>query len=375
MKGTVVVGGSVARRVEYGGHVWAVLQWAMGLRSAGWAVLFLDRLDPAPGVRRSRRVGQFVEIMRMFRFEGAFSLDVGGNEEPVGLARKEVVRVTRTADLLLNIMGFVEDPIVLAAARRRVFLDTHPGFPQMWHALGQTDVFARHDAFATVGQNVGRPGCVIPRGGLDWIPVLPPVVSRLWLAGEEKMGPFTGVGSWRGPIDPVVFEGRTYGLRLDEFRRFASVPRESGLPFEMALEIDREDRPDAKHLEEGGWRLVDPDAVAGGPLHYWRYVRSSRSEFMVAKNMDVRSQSGWIGDRTACYLASGRPALIQDTGLEGDLAAGQGLVTFRTPEEAVEGARRVDAEWARHARAARALAMERFDARRVLGGLVDAVAA
>lgn len=375
MNGAVVVGGAIARRVEYGGHVWAVLQWAMGLRSAGWPVLFLDRLDPRPGLRRSRQVERFVDIMRLFRFEGSYSLDLGPDEEPIGLSRHEVTRVVKGADFLLNVMGYIDDPTLLAAARRRVFLDIDPGFPQMWHALEYCDMFAGHDAFVTVGRNVGRADCTVPSRGLDWIPVNPPVVSSLWPVSEEKRGAFTGVGSWRGPYDPVVFQGQTYGLRVHEFRRFASVPRHSGLPFEMALEFDPADSSDAARLEDGGWRLVDPQHVAGGPLHYWRYVRSSRCEFLVAKNMYVRSRSGWVSDRTACYLMAGRPALVQDTGLQGDLAAGEGLVTFRTPEEAVDGARRLDAEWPRHARAARALAMEHFDARRVLRGLVDALAA
>jgi len=375
MKAAVVVGGAVARRIEYGGHVWAVLQWALGLRSAGWPVLFLDRLDTEPGLRASPRVDRFVRTMRLFGLEDAFSLDLGPYEEPVGLPRSEVLAATRRADFLLNIMGYVQDPDVLAAARRRVFLDIDPGFPQMWHALGLCDMFAGHEAFLTVGRNVGRPGCTVPSAGLRWIPVHPPVVSELWPATDKTGEAFTGVASWRGPYDPVVYQGRTYGLRVHEFRRFSSVPRSSGLPFEIALDIAPEDSRDLSGLREGGWCVVDPRCVAGSPLGYRRYVRGSRCEFQVAKNMYVDTRSGWVSDRTACYLASGRPALVQDTGLDGDLAAGEGLVTFRTPDEAVEGARRIDADWARHAHAARSIAMEHFEARRVLPALVDAVAA
>lgn len=375
MNAAVVVGGAVARRVEYGGHVWALLQWAIGLRSAGWRVLFLDRLDPAPALRTSRRVERFVQVMRQFGFEGAFSLDLGPGEEPVGLNRPEVVRVVRDADFLLNIMGYIEDPTVLAAARRRVFLDIDPGFPQMWRALGLCDMFAGHDAFATVGRNVGRADCDVPTCGLDWIPVSPPVVTELWPVREKGGGSFTSVGSWRGPYDPVVYQGRAYGLRVHEFRSFMSVPRTSGLPFEIALDIAPEDSSDLARLHEGGWQVVDPRSVADSPLGYRRYVQDSRCEFQVAKNIYVDTRGGWVSERTACYLSSGRPALVQDTGLGGDLAKGEGLVTFRSPEEAVEGARRLDADWSRHARAARSLAVEHFEARRVVRGLVDAVAA
>jgi hypothetical protein len=375
MKPGVVVGGAVARRVEYGGHVWALLQWAMGLRSAGWQVLFLDRLDPAPALRASPRVERFVQVMKQFGFEGSFSLDLGPGEDPVGLPRPEVERVVRGADFLLNIMGYIDDPVVLAAARRSIFLDIDPGFPQMWQALGLCDMFAGHDRFATVGRNVGRADCAVPTCGLDWIPVSPPVVSELWPVVERRGGSFTGVGSWRGPYDPVVYEGRTYGLRVHEFRRFVSVPRTSGLPFEIALDIAPEDSGDLERLQQGGWHVVDPSSVAATPSDYRRYVQESRSEFQVAKNIYVDTCSGWVSERTACYLASGRPALVQDTGLDGDITGKEGLVTFRSPEEAVDGARRVDADWSRHARAARSLAMEHFEARRVLQGLVDAVAA
>lgn len=375
MSGAVVVGGAVARRIEYGGHVWALLQWVLGMRRLGWPVLFLDRLEPRPGLRCSARVGRFVEVMRLFGLEGAFSLDIGPDQEPVGLPRREVLRVVSDADMALDIMGYMGDQEVLDGARRRVFVDIDPGFPQMWRALGYCDPFRGYDAFVTVGRNVGREDCAIPSLGLPWIPVKPPVVLDLWPASLEKGGRFTSVGSWRGPYDPVVFQGETYGLRVHEFRRFTSVPRDSGLPFEIALQIESEDAADTERLRSGGWRLVDPAHVARHPLHYRRYVLGSRAEFMVAKNMYVRSRSGWISERTACYLAAGRPALVQDTGLDGDLAAGEGMVPFTTLDEAIDGARRIDADWHRHARAARELAEEHFDARRVLGELAEAVAA
>ncbi|HSG08974.1 MAG TPA: hypothetical protein VLA36_11500 [Longimicrobiales bacterium] len=374
MKPMVILGGAVARRVEFGGHVWAMLQWALGMRRLGWKVLFLDRLDPEPGLRHSSRVERFVSTMRRFELEESFSLDLGPDEEPVGWSRKEVLEATARADFFFNIMGYIDDPAVLGVARRLVFVDIDPGFPQMWAALGYCDMFAGHDAFVTVGGNIGGPGCTVPTQGLAWTPVRPPVVLELWPPSEDRGSRFTSVGSWRGPYDPVVFEGETYGLRVHEFRRFASVPRDSGLAFEVALDVAEEDREDVDRLEDGGWAVVDPTSVSSDPEQYQRYIRGSRSEFLVAKNMYVRSKGGWLSDRTACYLASGRPALVQDTGLVGDMATGEGLVTFATRQEAVAGALRIEAEWARHSKAARELAAEYFDARRVLSGLVDAVA-
>ena len=375
MKGAVVVAGAVARRIEAGGHVWALLQWALGFRQLGWSVLFLDRLDPEPGLRDSPRVRRFVETMAGLGLADGYSLDLGPHDEPVGLGRDAVRARVRSSDFLLNVMGYLEDPELLAQARRRVFLDIDPGFGQMWRALGLCDLFARHDAFVTVGTRVGREGCRIPTCGLDWIPTLPPVVLDQWTPLAEASQRFTSVAAWRGPWAPIEFEGERYGLRAHEFRRFADVPRASGLALEVALDIDAADAADAARLREGGWRLSDPNEVSGTPDDYRSYVRGSRAEFSVAKGMYVRAKSGWVSDRTACYLASGRPALVQDTGLDGAVETGLGLVTFATPEEAVDRARALHGDWRRHARAARALGVERFDSDRVLGRLAEAVAA
>lgn len=373
--GAVVVAGAVARRLDCGGHVWALLQWALGFRKLGWSVVFLDRLDPAPGLRDSAGVARFIETMASFGLADSFSLDLGPDEEPVGLPRAAVLEKVGEADLLVNVMGYLQDSELLARARKRVFLDIDPGFGQMWRALGLCDVFRGHDAFVTVGTRVGRDDCRVPTCDLTWTTTLPPVVIDRWPLSAEHSASFTSVGTWRGPWAPVEYEGERFGLRVHEFRRFASLPRESGLDFEIALDIDQEDRSDASRLVEGGWRLSDPRSVSATPQQYHRYVQSSLAEFAIAKEMYVHARTGWVSDRTACYLASGRPAIVQDTGLDDTIETGLGLLTFTTPEEAKSAAQMVHRDWHRHARAARALAVEHFDSDRVLGRLVDEVAA
>lgn len=374
-EGALVVAGAVARRIDCGGHVWALLQWVLGFQELGWSVVFLDRLDPAPDRRGSPEVRRFLETMESFDLSDSFSLDIGPGEEPVGLSRREVRKRVGEADLLLNVMGYLDDPELLAAARRRVFIDIDPGFGQMWRALGLCDLFRGHDAFVTVGTRVGRDDCRVPTCGLTWITTLPPVVIDRWPPSAERGTSFTSVGSWRGPWGPVEYDGERYGLRVHEFRQFAAVPRETGLDFEIALDIDPEDHADASRLVEGGWRLSDPRSVSGTPQHYRRYVQASLAEFAIAKGMYVRARTGWVSDRTACYLASGRPAIVQDTGLDGAIETGMGLLTFSTPEEAISAARTVHVDWRRHARAARALAVERLDSNRVLGKLLNELAA
>ena len=291
--------------------------------------------------------------------------------EVAGRPHAEAVERARRSLLLLNVMGYLDDEDVLAAAPLRVFLDIDPGFGQMWHALDLARPFEGHDRHVTVGGNVGRPGCAVPTCGLDWIGVLPPVELSEWpVAAEPADRRFTSIVSWRGPFGPIEYEGRTYGLRVHEFRKYLDLPQRTGATFELALDIDDADEADRTRLVEHGWRLADPLGAAGDPWRYRGYVQGSAAELMIAKNLYVDTRSGWFSDRTACYLASGRPALVQDTGLGDLLPLGEGLLAFSSPEEAAEGVARIQAEPARHARAARALAEEHLAAERVLPALL-----
>jgi hypothetical protein len=287
-----------------------------------------------------------------------------------GLTREELLARTRQARFLLNIMGFVRDPELLEAARRRVFLDIDPGFGQIWRELGLADVFAGHDDFVTVGRNVGRAGCAVPTCGLRWLTLPHPVV--LERCPEAAGGTdFTSVGSWRGPYDRLEYRGLSLGVRAHELRKFARVPLLVEAPFRLALEIDASDQRDITLLEDSGWQLVDPREAASDPAAYLRFVQGSLAEFTVAKEAYVTLRTGWLGDRTALYLASGKPALVEDTGLEGHYPLGEGLLAFSTLEDAVAGAQQIIGDYSTHARAARRLAERELDARLVLTRLLE----
>jgi hypothetical protein len=371
---SIVISAALAHRVGYGGHAWALLQYVLGFRELGFDVTVVDRLES--GMLHGTSEGSALAYLdRLLAGEGVAYSVLGANGiVHAGPSRAELFEKARAARFLLNVMGFVDDPELLAAARRRVFLDIDPGFGQVWRELGLADVFAGHDDFVTVGRNVGRPECGVPTGGATWLTIPHPVVLDRCpvVAGGEA---FTSVGSWRGPYDRIEYEGRSLGLRAHEFRKFAELPRLVDTSFAVALEIDPTDQADRELLRDNGWQLVDPRQVAYDPSAYLRFVQGSAAELTIAKGMYVELQSGWLGDRTACYLASGKPALVQDTGLSGHYPLGEGLVTFSALDEAVEGAHRILDNHSMHARAARMLAESHFDSRLVLTRLLEELAA
>ena len=372
MSGRIVVAGAVAQKPHCAGHAWQFLQYLLGFRRLGWEVCFIDRIGGGDPVAGARQLG---DVMAWAGLEGAWSLGLPGGER-AGLGRARVLERIRDADLLLNVMGFENDEELLGAARLRVFLDTDPGFGQMWHALGLADIFAGHDAHVTIGTHIGAPGCTVPTCGLDWITTPQPVVLDAWpLAPPAPGGAFTSVASWRGAYGPIDYDGHRYGLRVHQLRRFAELPARARGRFELALDIHPADAADAKRLRDGGWRLRPPAEVAGTLDDYRDYLRGSAAEVMVAKGMYVDSRSGWFSERSTCYLASGRPVLAQDTGLAELYPLGEGLIAFDTLEEAIAGAQELRAHPARHAAAARALAEEHFDSDLVLGRLLDALGA
>jgi hypothetical protein len=380
MPGTIVIAGSLAQRPHHGGHTWVFLQYLLGFRRLGWDVLFLDRLEPGmcfdesgreSGLEDSVALRYFLDVMRRFGLGESFALawDRGGRF--VGLSRREVLERVKGSALLLNVMGFFDDAEVLAAAPLKAFLDIDPGFGQMWQDQGLHDLFRDHDRYVTIGQNVGRPDCTVPTCGIDWVTTPQPVVLEHWPASAgDAAGPITSIASWRGPFGPIEYNGRVYGLRVHEFRRFIDLPRRTGRRFELALDIHPAEANDLALLDAHGWLRVDPRRAAGDPWAYQDYIRRSSAEFMVAKNLYVQTNGGWFSDRSICYLASGRPVLAQDTGIGHLYPADEGLVTFGTVEEAAEGVRRITGDYARHARAARAVAEEFFDSDKVLRSLL-----
>jgi hypothetical protein len=365
---SILIGVALAHRHGYGGHAWALLQYVLGFRDLGFDVTVVDRLEPGM-TADSRAALRYLD--ELLAGEDVSYAVLGAD---AGLRRDDLLARARRSRLLLNVMGFVRDAELLDAVRHRVFLDIDPGFGQVWHEQGLADLFDGHDAFVTVGRNVGRRSCGVPMCDRDWVVTPHPVV--LARCPVTPLGDaFTSVGSWRGPYGPLEHHGHALGLRVHEFRRFVDLPSRVDARFTVALELDDADRADRELLGERGWDIADPKDVAPSPAAYLRFVRSSLAEFTVAKGLYVTLNTGWLGDRTCCYLASGRPALVQDTGLGAHYAVGEGLVTYTSLDEATAGADSILADPTGHAAAARRLAERELDSRRVLPRLLEEVAA
>jgi hypothetical protein len=285
-----------------------------------------------------------------------------------GRSREHVVEYAKSADLFINLSGgtwFWRDEY--ARIPRKVFIDSDPAFTQL--SIAKNDewyvkFFRGFDRLFTFGSNIGTPVCEVPTGEFTWHKTWQPVVTALWSTTERPTRDrYTSVMSWT--IESFTDVG---GNKDVEFLRFLDLPSRLGPRFELAI-----NGPEG-FLREHGWATLPAMQVSRTPEAYRAFIQSSRGEFGVAKHTYVATRCGWFSDRTECYLAAGRPAVVQDTGWSRHLPSGDGLLSFSTPDEAVDAIASVDADYTRHSAAARAIAREHFEAATVLASLIERTA-
>ena len=377
---TVIVGGRVAGAPRQGGAVWAVMQYVLGLERLGHRTLLLDEVAPdritpagAP-LQQSENAAYFEQVVREFGLGGRAALLLSKSRETVGLPYERVLEFAGSADVVVNESGTVTCEDVMARVPRRVYLDVDPGFTQLWVEAEGIDMgFGMHDRFVTVGARIGRPECDVPSCGLAWIPTVPPVVLSEWpVARHIQHDALTTVGNWRG-YGSIEHDGVVYGGKAHSLRPLMGLPAMTGERFMTALAIHPDEHRDLAVLRSNGWCLIDPAAVAGTPSAYRRFIRGSKAEFGLAKSGYVHARCGWFSDRSAAYLASGRPVIAQDTGFGGVLPTGRGLLAFSTAADVVEGLGELAQDYLGHAAAARQIAEEFLDSDRVLPALLESV--
>jgi hypothetical protein len=250
---------------------------------------------------------------------------------------------------------------------RRAFVDGDPAFTQVAMLTANAPELAHYDTLFTYGTRIGKSDCTVPSAGRNWIPTRPVVSTRLWDPTPASVRlPVTTVMNWAAWGD-VVYDSQTYGHKNREFERFIDLPRQTAQPFALAVggPVPRE------RLKQHGWELVDPLEATGTIEAYQKFIAGSRADFGIAKHAYVASRCGWFSDRSTCYLAAGRPVLHQETGFSDWLPIGEGVFAFSGMEDVLEALRCLDLDYERHARAARSLAEEYFEAPIVIAGMLD----
>ena len=368
----VLVAGIIAR-YPFGGVTWCSLMYLLGLRALGHEVFYIEDTgeciydperntlskDPSYGTRYIHAALEPFGLGDRWSFvnwDGVYH----------GMSREGVRAFCADADLFINLSGgswFWRDEYV--AIPRRVFIDSDPVFTQLAIAKGEksyVDFFRQFDRLFTFGANIGTPACDVPTGDFVWHKTWQPVVTELWRTdAPPTCDRFRTVMSWK-----IESFADVDGNKDKEFVRFIDLPHETAQRFQLAV-----NGPE-RLLREHGWETVNAMSVSRSLWDYRDFIQASKAEFGVAKHAYASTRSGWFSDRTECFLAAGRPALVQDTGWSAHLPSGTGLLGFSTVEDALAGLERIAGDWDTHSREASRIAREHFDAARVLPRLIEA---
>jgi hypothetical protein len=373
----VLFSGSIAgHAVGYGGNTWAFLQWILGFQRLGFEVYYVEEhraqklmdenLKPVP-LLESANARYFRQVTERFDLGDHAALLEAGSSAHVGLSREDIDRIAPDIDLFLNQFGAYT--AVLGRVRRSVYLDLDPGHTQIWQEQYGVDMRLRgHDLYLTIGLNLGEPGCPLPTCGIRWEKTLWPIVLSQWATEEPPGSAFTTVANWRD-YSWIEWEGVWYAQKAEAFKAVIDLPRRVSMPIEVCLSINDSD-PELPLLHDNGWRLVSPRERAGNADSYRRYIQRSRGEFSPVRPICSLGKSGWFSERSGCYLAAGRPVVMEDTGLGRHVPVGLGLLTYTDIETAAHCLEAVQRDYTRHAIAALSFAREHLDSDRVLGRIV-----
>jgi hypothetical protein len=367
----------IASDPRHGGATWAVLQYVLGFRQLGHEVFFVEPIErksirPTHStLEDSENAAYFTEVTAEFDLDENAALLLANEKETIGLSYEKLKKLVRSADLLLNISGLLTDEQLTAPIPVRIYLDLDPAFNQLWSAVQKLDMrFADHTHFISIGQAIGEPECSVPTCGLNWAKTFQPVVLDYWpVADRISYEALTTVANWRG-YGSIEYLGVHYGQKAHSLRQFLNLPSFTKESFILALAIHPGETKDLSALATHGWQLLDPAQVASTPKSYQQFIQGSKAEFGVAKSGYVLSRCAWFSDRSACYLASGKPVIAQDTGFSRLLPTGEGLFAFQNAAEVLEAIDQLRADYALHARCARSIAEEYFDSRKVLRRLL-----
>lgn len=407
MKKLLVMVLGIMGQAPFAGVAWQVLHYLEGLNRLGCDVYYIEDTggwpyDPELNTVTDQLNYTVNYISRLMTWCGltnrwAYCAPTS-HHQTFGLSRIKILELFAQADVLINLTGSTVLHDEHLRVPVRIYLETDPVFPQIEIAKGNQfflNLLGTHTHHFTYGENIGDPGCGVPVERFTYIPTRQPVVLDWWTplspfpgnapvpTGTER---FTTIASWRQPHKDVEWEGKTYTWsKHHEFLKFTELPIRSREPLELALAIkgvwgngknnwvplNQEDAEALQLLKAHGWTLANAMTLSKDILPYREYILHSRGEFTVAKDQNVRLRSGWFSDRSACYLAAGRPVITQDTGFGNILPTGKGLFAFTTMDQIIEAFQLIGSDYAGHRRAAREIAEEYFRAETVLARFLD----
>jgi hypothetical protein len=384
----IVVTGLIGQ-YAFGGVTWDYIQYVLGFQALGHEVWYLEdtsawAYDPVkqePSADCSHNTGYLDRVMREFDMGDRWIYRNGATGEYHGVGdTSQAEEILRSADVLANVSGacWLREPT--AAIPLKLFLDGDPMFTQINLATDPDSDYAKrvaaHERHYSFGMNIGQSGCHVPTAGLVWRPTVQPVALDWWDktlmplgAGHIAEGAWTTVMNWAS-YAPKEFEGRTYGQKDLEFERFLDLPGMTEESFVLAMGQGIGKKRPTAMLEEKGWKIIEPDVHIPDYASYHDFLTNSKGEWSIAKNGYVRSASGWFSCRSACYLAAGKPVVVQDTGWTDHLPSGDGILAFRTISEAAVALESIAANYGHHCAAARAYAEQHFDAAKVCSDLL-----
>ena len=387
----IIVGGLVGQ-FPLGGVAWDYFHYVMGLHALGHEVYYQEDtwVWPFDPIKRYQSDDPSYTVSFLKNFFDAYAPELADrwhylflHETSFGMTREAFDAVAATADVFLNVSGACFFPDKLNPRCVKVFLDTDPGYNQIllherfaWseHVERWCAQVAEHDRHLTYAENIYGDDCVIPRMNFDWRPTrcvvsLPPwdAVRRMVLPADAA---YTTVMTWDYFRGPLVYDGVDYRTKVPEYEKFHGLPQRVDVP--LALAVGGTKTP-YEQIKRDGWRTIDAWEATKTPAAYLNFIGRSLGEWSVAKNVYVATRSGWFSCRTACYLAAGRPAVVQETGWSQFLPTGRGLFAFSTIEEAVENLRLVHANPVTHRAAAYEIAAEYLAPEKVLPPMIEAI--
>lgn len=354
-----------------GGHMWAYLNWAMGLRSLGCKVIWLEGINPRTPTQKTlenivtlknnlKRYGLSQHLALCFKTGETLPKEI--EDGCLGL------EAAFEADLLLNLRYGARQDLV-SRFKRSALIDIDPGLLQIWIHERQIEV-ARHDVYFSIGETVGQSEARFPDAGLKWQYTPPPVALNWWPPRRAAAdAPFSTVAHWYGSV--IEYGTESYdNSKRSTFLSLVDLPKFTDQLLELALDLVADDE-DQVTLWKAGWLVRESAYVASTPWDYQRYIQGSRGEFSCVKPSCFHLQNAWISDRTICYLASGKPAVVQHTGPSCFLPDSAGLCRFRNMREAAQLLDMIAKNYEQQCQLARALAEEHFDARKVVSRVLE----